>query len=369
LIKFYLKLTKNENGAKLYKKELEILKKKNRYRHRKIFNEKIIDLASNDYLCLAHNKNVRKKAFNYAMNLSSHSSKASLLVNGYTKVHKMFENYLKELNNFEDALIVGSGFLANMALFELGRKRDLFLVDEEYHASGIIGTKLTKAEVRFFKHNSFKDLKEKAKDYKNFKRVFVVVEGIYSMMGDKVDKNITDFALNIGYLIIDEAHSVGVCGDRLLGVTEEYNLNPKKTIKMGTLGKTLGSYGAYILANNEIIEYLINRAKSVIYTTALSPIDILLAYYGLKEIQENLNFYKEKVEEKKLIFNTTSLIKIINTKDNTTLLKKQKYLLQKNILIGAIRPPTVKKPIFRIILRSCIKNPIIKKTINYLEKE
>jgi len=369
LIKFYLKLIKNENGAKLYKKELEILKKKNRYRHRKIFNENIIDLASNDYLCLAHNKNIRKKAFEYAMNLPYHSSKASLLVNGYTKVHKMFEDYLKEINNFEDGLILGSGFLANMALFELGRKGDLFLVDEEYHASGIIGSKLTKAEVRFFKHNNFENLKEKATNYKNFKRVFVVVEGIYSMMGDKVDKNITDFASDIGYLIIDEAHSVGVCGDRLLGITEEYNLNPKKTIKMGTLGKTLGSYGAYILANKEIIEYLINRAKSVIYTTALSPVDVLLAYYALKEIQENLNFYKEKVEEKKLIFNTESLIKIITAKDNKTLLQKQKELLQKNILIGAIRPPTVKEPIFRIILRSCIDNKIITKTIHYLEKE
>ena len=352
----------------MYQKELEILKKKNRFRKRQIY-ENVIDLASNDYLCLAENKNIRKKAFEKAMKLNSHSAKASQLVNGYTKIHKKFEEYLCTLNNFEDAVILGSGFLANLALFELIRKKDLALIDEEYHASGIVGSKLSQGEVRFFKHNDLKDLKEKSKDYKNFNRVFIFTEGIFSMMGDKVKKEITEYAQQIGTLILDEAHSVGVCGERLLGITEEYNLNPKKTIKMGTLGKALGSYGAYILANREIVEFLINKAKSIIYTTALNPVDILLAYYGLKEIQKNLNKYKQKIDEKKLIFNTQSLIKIIKAKSNEEVLKKQKELLKKGILIGAIRPPTVKEPIFRIILRSCIKNQKIKEIINLLENK
>jgi len=352
----------------LYEKELKILKNKNRFRKRAIYKN-IIDLASNDYLCLSENKKIRKKAFDYALNIPSHSSKASMLINGYNETHKLLEDYLATLNNFEKGIILGSGFLANLALFELVRKKDLALIDEEYHASGIVGSKLTNGEVRFFKHNDLEDLKEKSRDYKNFKRVFVFTEGIFSMMGDKVKKEITDYAQQIGTLVIDEAHSVGVCGDRLLGITEEYNLNPKKTIKMGTLGKTLGSYGAYILANEEIINFLLNKAKSVIYTTALSPIDTLLAFYAMEYIQKNLKTLKKTINARKLKYNLDSLIKIIPAVSNEIVLKKQQELLKKGILIGAIRQPTVKKPIFRIILRCCINEKIINETIKFLENK
>jgi len=352
----------------MYIKELNILEKKGRLRSRNIY-ENITDLASNDYLCLAENKKIAKQAFEEVLKYNTHSAKASMLVNGYHPLHKKLEDYLTKLNNFEEGILVGSGFLANMALFELVRKSDLALIDEEYHASGIVGSKLSSAEIRFFKHNDINDLKAKSKDYKNFKRTFIFTEGIFSMMGDKVKKDITDYAQQIGTLIIDEAHSVGTCGNRLLGITEEYNLNPAKTIKMGTLGKALGSYGAYILANKEIIKFLINKAKSIIYTTAISPVDTALAYYSLKEIQKNINFYKEQINDKMLMFNSNSLIKIIPYKDIRVLIEKQKVLLKQNILIGAIRPPTVKSPIFRIILRICVNNEIIKQTIRFLEKK
>ncbi len=349
----------------MYKKELEILKKRDRLRQRNIY-ENIIDLASNDYLGLAEDEEILDKAYFETKKLKLHSAKASLLVNGYTKAHKLLEDELKKVNSFEDCVVVGSGFLGNLALFELGRKGDLFLVDEEYHASGIVGSKLTQANVIFFKHNDINDLIIKSKDYKNYNRVFIVVEGIYSMMGDKVKKEITDYAQQIGHLIIDEAHSVGVCGNSLMGITDEYNLNPKKTIKLGTLGKALGSYGAYILANNEIIEFLLNKAKSIIYTTALNPFDAFLGYFALKKINKNLDSFKEKIKKRKLTFNSDSLIKIINAKDNKTLLKKQQELLKQNILIGAIRPPTVKTPIYRVIMRTNIDINIIDKTIKFL---
>jgi 8-amino-7-oxononanoate synthase len=352
----------------MYKKELEVLNKKNRLRKRKIFNENIIDLASNDYLGLSEKKEILDKAYFHAKKFRSHSAKASMLVNGYHPAHKLLEDKLKTLNNFEDGIIIGSGFLANMALFELGRRGDLFLIDEEYHASGIVGSKLTSAEVRFFSHNDINSLIQKANDYKNFKRVFVTVEGVYSMAGDKVAKEITDFAQEIGTLIIDEAHSVGVLGDNLMGVTDEYNLNPEKTIKMGTLGKALASFGAYILANSEIITFLINKAKSIIYTTALSPMDALIAYYSLEEIEKNINFYKKEINKRKSVLNSDSLITILPAKNNKALLLKQKQLLHRNILIGAIRPPTVKSPIFRLIGRVNIEVDIILKTIDFLKE-
>jgi 8-amino-7-oxononanoate synthase len=347
----------------MYNKELEILQKKNRLREKRLY-QNVIDLASNDYLGLAEDEEILNKAYLKAKELKLHGSKASLLVNGYNLAHKMLEEKLKELNNFEDALIVGSGFLANMALFELGRRGDLFLVDSEYHASGIVGAKLTNAKVRFFNHNDLEDLKQKSKDYKKFNRVFVVVEGIYSMGGDRVKEEITNFAYDIGYLIIDEAHSVGIRGKNLMGITDEYNLNPQKTIKMGTLGKALGSYGAYILANKEIIEFLINKAKSVIYTTALSPVDTLLGFYALEKIENNLNEFKEKINLR-LSLNSDSLIKIIPTKN---VVKKQKELLKENILVGAIRPPTTKEEIIRVIMRVNVDFELTKNVIKRLSK-
>ena len=351
----------------MYKKELSLLKAKNRFRKRKIYTD-VIDLASNDYLGFAEDKEIRKNAFSYAQKLSTHGAKASMLVNGYHKAHKLLEDYLKELNNFEDALILGSGFLANMALFELGRRGDVFFVDEEYHASGIVGSKLTNAKVIFFKHNDLEDIYDKLL-FLNYKRVFFVVEGIYSMAGDKVKKEITDYAQEKGMLIIDEAHSVGVVGENLMGITDEYNLNPSKTIKMGTLGKAMGSYGAYILANKEIIEFLLNKAKSVIYTTALSPVDTLLAYFALKKLQKNISFYKNEIKKRQKLLNSNSLIKTIPSIDNITLLLKQQKLLILNFLVGAIRPPTVKTPIFRLIGRVNVKIDIIQKTINYLKAD
>ncbi|WP_457560172.1 aminotransferase class I/II-fold pyridoxal phosphate-dependent enzyme [Caminibacter sp.] len=353
----------------MYDKELWLLKKRERFRERKIY-ENITDLASNDYLGLAENVEIFEKAYIETKKLGLHGSKASLLVNGYTKAHKTLENELKKLNGFEDAIVLGSGFLANMALFELGRRGDLFLVDSEYHASGIVGSRLTQANVRFFEHNSLQDLKEKSRDYKNFNRVFVVVEGIYSMRGDEVNPEILDYAESLGYLIIDEAHSVGVVGDNLMGVTDKYNLNPNKTIKMGTLGKALGSYGAYILAKKEITDFLINKAKSIIYTTALSPVDCYNAYFALKYIQKNISLLKNEIKKRKLIFNSDSLIKIIPAKSNKTLLEKQQKLIEDaKVLIGAIRPPTVSAPIFRVILRINVKEDIISKTIKFLEEK
>ncbi len=353
----------------MYKKEIEILKKKERFRQRKIYDENITDLASNDYLGLAEKKEILQKAYTHALHYRSHGAKASILVNGYHPSHMLLEEKIKKLHGFEDALIIGSGYMANLALFELGRRGDLFLVDSEYHASGITGSSLTQANVIFFKHNCLEDLKNKAENHKKYKRVFTVVEGIYSMKGDMVKKEITDFAQEIGHLIIDEAHSVGCVGENLMGVSELYALDRKKTVKMGTLGKALGSYGAYITATEEIITYLTNRAKSVIYTTALSVMDTLTAYYAFEEIENSLSEYRKKIEEKKLIFNSDSLIKIIPAKNSRILLKKQKELLQKGILVGAIRPPTVNSPIFRVILRTNIDNDTIKTAINYLEEK
>ena len=350
----------------MYKKELETLKKKNRFRKRKIY-ENLIDFASNDYLGLAKNEEILDKTYN-AIRGEEYGAKASMLVNGYTEYHKMLEEYLSEINEYEDAIVVGSGFLANMSIFEaLARRGDLVVLDEEYHASGIVGTKLSNAEIRYFKHNDLEDLVYKLADSIHFNRVFVAVEGIYSMRGDLVKKEILEYlaAKKNVITIIDEAHSVGVVGDNLMGVMDLYKIPTIKTIKIGTLGKALGSYGAYILARKEIISFLENRAKGIIYSTALSNFDTMYAYFALKYIHNNLDELKIDIKKRQEIINSKSLIYIKETND---IISKQEELKAKGFLVGAIRPPTTKKPLFRVTARISEDINKLKEVIEWIEK-
>jgi 8-amino-7-oxononanoate synthase len=352
----------------MYKKELEILKKKNRFRKRKIYNN-LIDFASNDYLGLARNTEILDKTYN-ALRGEEYGAKASQLVNGYTEYHKILEEYLCEINEYEAGIVVGSGFLANLSIFEaLARRGDLVILDEEYHASGIVGTKLTQAEVRYFKHNNLEDLIYKLADSIHFNRVFVAVEGVYSMRGDLVKKEILEYlsAKKKVITIIDEAHSVGVVGDKLMGVVDLYQIPTIKTIKIGTLGKALGSYGAYILARKEIISFLENRAKGIIYSTALSNFDTMYAYFALKYIHNNLDELKKEIKKRQELIKSDSLIYVKECKNDIML--KSKELEEKGFLIGAIRPPTVKKALFRVTARIPEDIEKLKEVIEWIEKD
>ena len=342
----------------MYQKELLALKRANRFRKREIFKN-LKDFASNDYLALASKKSLLKKSFKELKNYPYNSPKASLLVNGYTKFHKRFEEELCKYNGFESGIVLGSGFLANIALIEaLPRRGDLVLIDEEFHASGILASKLTMANVKFFRHNDANDLEKKIKNVEA-KRVFIVVEGVYSMSGDILNYDIFDVAdRKEAVFIVDEAHSSGVIGKNLLGVFDCYDKEVKENyIKMGTLGKAYGSYGAYILANKEIISFLENRAKPIIYTTALSLFDTILAHNGFRYIQKNKDRLRNKIDKRKeaikSILNTkiSSMILPIEVKSNSSLLKVKEELLRNGYIVGAIRPPTVKKPMLRVIPR------------------
>jgi len=359
-----------------YKKELDAIKKVNRFRERKIFDKNLIDLASNDYLGLGTDKKLLSNSFNY-LQRSIHSPKSSMLINGYTEIHQKFENLLTKSNGFEDGIVVGSGFLANISLIEsLIRKNDILFIDSDYHASGVLATKLTAGKVIYFNHNSFNDLENKIKDFKlnnnfNYKRIFIAIEGIYSMGGDLAEKKIFDIAKKYkAIMIVDEAHSSGVIGKNLNGILDFYNIEiTPYIIKMGTLGKAYGSYGAYILASKEIIEFLINRAKPIIYSTAPSLMDIALAYQSKKYIMKNRENLSEKIRyyrdtiSNELNRKIDSLIIPIEQNNNKDVINIQNILLKENIMVGAIRTPTVKKPIIRLIAKLDIELDIILKAI------
>ncbi|MDY0326662.1 MAG: pyridoxal phosphate-dependent aminotransferase family protein [Arcobacteraceae bacterium] len=357
-----------------YDDELQAIKKANRLRKRVIFDDKLIDFASNDYLGLSKNKKLLKKAYQTTKKELYQSPRASMLVNGYSKIHKLFEDKLKQLHGFEDAIVVGSGFLANISLFEsLARKKDLFLIDEEYHASGLLASKLSTAKVQFFRHNDISHLKELISTKQGYKRIIIAIEGVYSMSGGLPKKEIFDIADEYNaILIVDEAHSSGVLGEKLLGIFDYYQIKPKPNhIKMGTLGKAYGSYGAYILASNEIIEFLVNRAKPIIYSTAPSIFDTALGYHTLEYIQKKSTKLRKRIDtnikEFNKLFNqqNNSLIFTIPVKTNKKVLQLQQELKNKGFLVGAIRQPTVNQPILRIIPNLGIKKRFLK---DFVEK-
>ena len=343
-----------------YDKELSALKSSGRYRNRKVLDMTVLDFASNDYLGLAHNKNLHTLTCQNLAMLPCNSAKASLLVNGYHQIHQDFEKALCEANGFEAGVILGSGFNANIALIDaLVRKGDVLFMDEKYHASGVLAANLQGKNVQFFAHNAMQNLEELLQKFPHAKRKIVAVEGIYSMDGDIVNGEI--FALCDKYdalLIVDEAHSSGVIGKNLMGAFDYYNIKIKPNhIKMGTLGKAYGSFGAFILASEHIVEYLINRAKPIIYATALSLYDTLLAHQALLYILENKTQIKEQIALRQNIiyeilgFKIEGLIAPILIDDNIKVIEIRDALYAKGFAVGGIRQPTVERAIIRLIAR------------------
>ncbi|MBD3810334.1 MAG: pyridoxal phosphate-dependent aminotransferase family protein [Sulfuricurvum sp.] len=343
-----------------YESELKALKRSGRYRERHIRDEALIDAASNDYLGLAHNQELHRQACETLSRYSDHSPKASMLVNGYHPIHVAFEEALCEANGFEAAIVMGSGFNANVGLIEaLVRKGDILLMDEEYHASGIAGARMCDGEVIFFPHNDAEALKEALKHHRG-KRVIVAIEGIYSMRGDCVHKEIIDLAIEYeAILIVDEAHSSGVIGERLMGILDHYAIKPTPLmIKMGTLGKAYGSFGAYVLASRHMCDYLINRAKNVIYATAPSLYDTALGHHALLFIQEHSVTLREAIRKRQQIvydelgLSIDGLIVPVVIGDNREVMEIQRVLREElGVHVGAIRQPTVKHAIIRMIAR------------------
>jgi len=354
--------------------ELKALKRASRFRQIELFDSALIDLASNDYLALAHKKKQLKRAYNLVKSYESFAPKASLLVNGYHPIHQSFEESIAILNGFESALVVGSGFLANLSLIEaLVRRGDTLFIDSEYHASGILASKLV-GSVVYFEHNNSEDLEKQIKQ-SNAKRKIIAIEGVYSMSGDIAKREFFEIADTYNaLLIVDEAHSSGTIGEHLLGIFDYYNLEIKPNyIKMGTLGKAYGSYGAYILSSSEIKEFLLNRGKSIIYSTAPSVFDTALALVNLRFIQKKRRHLAKKLQERRQLVTKIlgvtcqSQIVPLEQTSNREAKELQQVLLKEGFLVGAIRQPTVKKPIIRLIPRLGVKQEVLKRALERIK--
>ncbi|WP_457641922.1 aminotransferase class I/II-fold pyridoxal phosphate-dependent enzyme [Persephonella sp.] len=336
------------------KKQLEGIRKQNLYRERIILSENVIDFSSNDYLGLKDCYQTKKKLCENIENLSVGSG-ASALVSGYTEIQRELEEFIAKFKESEACIVVGSGYLANTGLIQaISTEEDVIFSDQFNHASIIDGVRLSRAKKVIYRHNDMNDLEDKLKSNPTTGNRFIITDGVFSMEGDIVNFKELKFLADKynAVVIIDDAHSTGILG-KGKGTVFQFNFKPDENIiQMGTLSKAVGSYGAFICGTRDLIEFLINRMRTQIFSTALSPVQNFLSLENLKvmikepfrreKVLKNAKYVAEKLNE--LGYNvsykgTPILSLILGTEEKA--LKFRDRLLEKGIFIQAIRPPTV----------------------------
>jgi 8-amino-7-oxononanoate synthase len=271
----------------LFTEELEALRARTLDRHLReissaqgpeieIAGRRFINFSSNDYLGLANDPRLREAATS-AIDKFGVGAGASRLISGTQSPHLRLERALAEWKGTEAALCFSSGYAAALGTIPaLVTKNDVVLLDKLCHASLIDGAKLSGAVLRIFPHNQLHKLEsllEWARRKHAAKRVLIVTESVFSMDGDRAPlRELVELKKRFGALLmLDEAHAVGVIGPNGRGLAAAENVSQEVDVQMGTLSKALGASGGYICGARTLIEWLINRARSFIYSTAPPP--------------------------------------------------------------------------------------------------
>ncbi|MDQ7781315.1 MAG: 8-amino-7-oxononanoate synthase [Desulfomonilaceae bacterium] len=230
----------------------------------------VINFSSNNYLGLAGHPKVIQAIVDAVQRYGAGST-ASRLIAGNCEAHRELEDFIARWKGTEAALAFGSGYQANIGvLSSLTASPDLIVSDELNHASIIDGCRLSRAEVKVYSHLDL-NRAEDALKADGFRRKLLVTESVFSMDGDRAPlKELRELCTRRGALLmVDEAHAAGVHGSKGQGLAEELGITPD--VQMGTLGKAAGTSGAYVAGRSDLIDLLINKARSLIYTTALPP--------------------------------------------------------------------------------------------------
>jgi 8-amino-7-oxononanoate synthase len=341
--------------------KLETRKQNNALRKLAAPND-LIDFASNDYIGFSKNKAIFEETHQYLIEnkIIQNGATGSRLLSGNHKVYQETEDFIAKFHQSESALIFNSGYDANVGFFSsVPQKGDLILYDELCHASIRDGIQLSNAKAYKFKHNDSEDLEKRLRQAQPdsvFGEVYIVTESVFSMDGDT--PNLEELGqLSEKYnchLVIDEAHSLGVFGDKGEGLVQMLGLQDQVFARIMTLGKGLGCHGAAILGSSELKDYLVNFARSFIYSTGLSPhsvATILIAYQHLetekiniKKLRENIiHFNQEKnlLGLKPMFVRGKSAIQSAIIPGNQNVKSIPKQLHEKGFDVKAILSPTV----------------------------
>ncbi|CAL2082172.1 8-amino-7-oxononanoate synthase [Tenacibaculum sp. 190524A05c] len=327
----------------------------------------LIDFYSNDYLGFAQSESIFQRTHQLLTDrdLKINGATGSRLISGNHNLYQETEECIAQFHNVEKALIFNSGYDANVGFFSAVPQRgDIILYDEVIHASIRDGIQLSNAKSYKFKHNNTDHLKE-ILDRVAFDNAYVVTESVFSMDGDSPDLHeFVEFGKKDNvYLIIDEAHALGVYGENGSGLVQNLKLEKEIFARIITYGKALGCHGAAILGSKDLYDYLVNFSRSFIYTTGLSPhsvATIKVAYEHLNNetifiLSERIDHFKSELKRLQLnskFIESTSAIHccIISGTEKTKNIAEQ--LQQKNFNVKPILSPTV--PVGQERLRICL---------------
>lgn len=352
--------------------KLERRRKEGTIRSLSLMNLKI-DFFSNDYLGLAQDGLSINKEF------KSRGATGSRLLSGNSEEALSCESFLAKYFNVDSALVFNSGYSANLSLLSaIPQRGDTILYDELVHASIRDGIRLSFAKAISFNHNDLSDLEAKLKLATG--SVYVVVESLYSMNGDisPLNEIAKKCSSNNSFLIVDEAHSVGVFGKEGQGLVQELKLESKIFARIITFGKAYGFHGAAILGSKDLIDFLINFARPFIYTTGLPPDDYKTIEKIVKnktiesiesrqiDLQRNIKFFrKDLIDKQRYPSDLKSPIQIIQTESTHNTIALAERMKINGIYTKPIFSPTV--PQGKECIRICIHSFNSKEEITLLK--
>jgi 8-amino-7-oxononanoate synthase len=326
-------------------------------------SKEYLNLCSNSYLSL-HTHPLLLKAAKDALDEYGSDPCSSRSVSGSIALYETLEQEIAKFKNYKRGLIFSNGYLANIGIIStLTGDDDLIFSDELNHSSLIDSIRLSRAKRVIYKHRNMKDLEKKIKNTKTGGKRFIVTESIFSMDGDCAPLNdLFNLKKRYGiHIILDDAHGTGVFGRQGKGVEEVFNLSGKMDVHMGTFGKALGSYGAFVLSDNVVIDFLINRARTFMYTTALPASSLAASLAALRVIKKDSSLKQTlwknidyiRIHLKKAGFDLKEsmgpIIPIVVGNDKKAVMM-QKLLMKKGLFLQAIRPPTVPEDTSRLRL-------------------
>lgn len=267
-------------------------------------NKRYLNLSSNDYLGIAENKEVLDRFFQIAD--FSMGAASSRLLTGSSYVYAKLECLIAAMFGKDKALIFNSGYHANTGIMSaLLTKKDAVFCDKLNHASILDGIKLSEAKMFRYKHLDYDNLEELLEKHAHeYENIVIVSESLFSMDGDIADLNrLVELKRKYkALLVIDEAHAYGVLGEKGLGVAEVQGCVKDIDLIVATFGKAIGSVGAFCAGSDVLINYLINKSRPLIFSTALPEINVAFSYYVITEVLPNL-----KEERRQLLLNAQKL--------------------------------------------------------------
>lgn len=373
-----MKYNVKQNGVEMtknldfVKERLDDLKRQNLYTPLPVFSSeasnrviykgrKVIMLASNNYLGFANHPRLRKAAIN-AIERWGFGTGAVRQIAGSMDIHIELENMLAKFKHTEASLVFSAGIAANrgtiQALFGEG---DVIISDELNHGSIIDGVRLTKAERKIYPHLDMAGLEKALRETKNAKNILVVTDGVFSMDGDIAPLNeIVELTQKHGAAVmVDDAHGDGVLGRDGRGIVDHFNLHGKVDIDMGTMSKAFGCLGGYIAGDSYLKDYLIQTARSFIFTTAHPPAIVAATMEAIRMVQDEPQHFKNlwknteyfKKELAGLGFDTgrsKTPITPVMTGDPAKAIELGKELLEKDVFVKPIIYPLVAKDKSRV---------------------